>query len=182
MPSSRPEKIPIVIRLAEKLRPTSILDVGIGFGKYGFLFREYLENWGRVSGQKARNPLTKDRDLYLVGVEANDKVITDVHRMIYDQIIVCDALQIPKFMFPFDLCLLSDIVEHLDKKDGKILMQNCMGISKHIIVTTPNGYLEQGESFESKYEVHRSGWNKSDLESLGLKTYFHNADFIVSYV
>ena len=43
MPSSRPNTIPTVIHIVKQLRPSSILDVGVGFGKWGHLFREYTD-------------------------------------------------------------------------------------------------------------------------------------------
>ena len=43
MPSSRPNTIPTVINLLRQLKPQSILDVGVGFGKWGHLFREYTD-------------------------------------------------------------------------------------------------------------------------------------------
>ena len=45
MPSSASETIPYEIEYIRKNRPnlSSVLDVGIGFGKGAFLLREYLE-------------------------------------------------------------------------------------------------------------------------------------------
>ena len=43
MPSSRPNTIPTVIHLVRQIKPKSILDVGVGFGKWGHLFREYTD-------------------------------------------------------------------------------------------------------------------------------------------
>lgn len=43
MPTSHPNQINEIIQIAELLRPASVLDVGVGYGKYGFLLREYLE-------------------------------------------------------------------------------------------------------------------------------------------
>ena len=45
MPTSVPYGVPIIAGAARQLRPKSVLDVGIGFGKYGMLFREYLDIW-----------------------------------------------------------------------------------------------------------------------------------------
>lgn len=42
MPSSFHEALSIVVPFVIDLAPVRILDVGVGFGKYGFLFREYL--------------------------------------------------------------------------------------------------------------------------------------------
>ena len=43
MPSSAPDVIPAVVNLVWELAPRSILDIGAGNGKYGVLFRDYLE-------------------------------------------------------------------------------------------------------------------------------------------
>jgi hypothetical protein len=45
MPSSHLYQIPTIIKIICGLKPDSILDIGCGFGKYGFLAREYLEIW-----------------------------------------------------------------------------------------------------------------------------------------
>ena len=42
MASSFVEQIPQIIHLITKLNPSKILDVGKGFGKYGFLIHEYV--------------------------------------------------------------------------------------------------------------------------------------------
>ncbi|MBC7343764.1 MAG: glycosyltransferase family 1 protein, partial [Clostridia bacterium] len=43
MPTSWYQVIPIVLDQIQSLQPRSVLDVGIGFGKYGMLIREALE-------------------------------------------------------------------------------------------------------------------------------------------
>ncbi len=43
MPLSFAQAIPVIIEQVAHLKPSSILDVGIGFGKYGVLLREVLE-------------------------------------------------------------------------------------------------------------------------------------------
>jgi hypothetical protein len=45
MPTSYTENIPSVMSLIEKIRPSRVLDVGPGYGKYGFLMRERLDNF-----------------------------------------------------------------------------------------------------------------------------------------
>jgi hypothetical protein len=45
MPTSHPYQLNEIIDLAMKVDPKSVLDVGVGFGKYGVLLREYLELW-----------------------------------------------------------------------------------------------------------------------------------------
>ncbi len=43
MPTSRFQVIPDILSLLQREQPRSILDVGVGFGKYGLLIRDILE-------------------------------------------------------------------------------------------------------------------------------------------
>ena len=43
MPTSHHTYISDVITWVRKLQPKTVLDVGVGFGKWGHLFREYLD-------------------------------------------------------------------------------------------------------------------------------------------
>jgi hypothetical protein len=43
MPTSWHDVIPAVMNKVNHLKPESILDIGIGFGKYGVLIRDLLE-------------------------------------------------------------------------------------------------------------------------------------------
>ena len=43
MPTSGSTQISTILQLAQNISPTSILDIGIWLGKYGFLCREYLD-------------------------------------------------------------------------------------------------------------------------------------------
>ena len=53
MPSSHHNQVSKILDIIINLNPQSVLDVGVGFGKYGFLCREYLELWdGREEYKK----------------------------------------------------------------------------------------------------------------------------------
>lgn len=43
MPFSQSSQISAIVQFGEELKPASILDVGVGMGQYGFLFRTNLE-------------------------------------------------------------------------------------------------------------------------------------------
>ena len=45
MPTGNKYVIVPMIKLIEQINPKSVFDVGIGFGKWGFLLREYLDVW-----------------------------------------------------------------------------------------------------------------------------------------
>lgn len=43
MPTSWYQAIPNILTQVKSINPQSILDIGVGFGKYGLLFRDLLE-------------------------------------------------------------------------------------------------------------------------------------------
>ena len=71
MASSNPQAIPVVINLLWNIAPRSVLDIGAGLGKYGVLFREYIELRHRDGGrqQTADSFLWKDRRVRIDCVE-----------------------------------------------------------------------------------------------------------------
>src|SRR5260221_13707337 len=92
MPSSRPNTIPIVINLVRQLEPQSILDVGVGFGKWGHLFREYTDIL-----ESERDPARYQRHNWQVqidGIEGHAEYLTEMHRFLYNQIHQGDAFEI----------------------------------------------------------------------------------------
>lgn len=64
----------------------------------------------------------------------------------------------------FDAIILIDVIEHMDKKSGEILL-NKMGrwAKKKIIITTPNGYFSMGAVDGNSYQAHLSGWSVEDF-------------------
>ncbi|MCI0745080.1 MAG: hypothetical protein L0Y58_06715, partial [Verrucomicrobia subdivision 3 bacterium] len=82
MPSSRPNTIPTVIHVVRQLKPASILDVGVGFGKWGHLFREYTDIL-----EAEHDPKRYQRRNWRVridGIEAHKAYLTPMHRFLYN--------------------------------------------------------------------------------------------------
>src|SRR2546429_1935680 len=105
MPSSRPNAIPTVIRLARQLKPGSILDIGVGFGKWGHLFREYTD-----IQQAEREPERYQRQnwrLKIDGIEGHAPYLTEMHRYLYNEIYLGDALAILEKLSTYDLIFLA---------------------------------------------------------------------------
>jgi len=90
MPTSAPHNISRVLDIVLSLRPRSVLDIGVGTGKYGFLLREYLDMW--VYGDGSTWP--PRRVARIDGIEGCEKYIGEVQRSVYDHIYVGNALDI----------------------------------------------------------------------------------------
>lgn len=143
MPTSVSSQISPVIEVVMWKKPKKVLDVGIGYGKYGLLVREYLDN-------KVER---------LDGVEVFEPYITNIQRAIYDNIYITD---IRDFEPPveYDLILLADVIEHMTKEEGIALLKRLPG---NKIVATPNGFIEQEASNGNVHERHLSGWTMEDF-------------------
>lgn len=72
----------------------------------------------------------------------------------------------------FDGVIAIDVIEHFEKKDALVLLKTMEKIArKKVIILTPNGFVGQGHHDDNPYQVHKSGWYKKDLISLGYKVY-----------
>ena len=164
MPSSRPNTIPIVINAVRQLKPQSILDVGIGFGKWGHLFREYTDII-----EAEHDPARYQRANWKVridGVEGFAAYVTDMHRFLYNEIFIGNALELIRTARHYDLIFLGDIIEHFEKADGtQLLREAIQKADKAVIVSTPKFETGQGALCGNELEKHRSLWSARDFRS-----------------
>lgn len=163
MPSSRYDVIPFVLNLVTGWRPRSILDVGVGYGKYGVLFREYLDVW------KVDKPYSK-KITRIVGVEAFEEYRNPIWE-VYDKVIVddvvSDRVKAELGEEKFGLLFLGDVIEHFEKEQARQLLGS-LNYDKLIIIT-PLHVSEQGAVYENDFEIHKSSWRWQDFPGLQLK-------------
>lgn len=108
-----------------------------------------------------------------VGVDAFEPSIKKAKGLgIHNEYCLMDVMDIDKKFEPnsFDCVLLTDLIEHLEKKEGLELMKKMEKIaSKKIVIFTPNGFLPQGEYDDNPFQVHKSGWSAKEMKSYGYK-------------
>lgn len=160
MPSSNYFLIPHICARIIGLRPASILDIGIGFGKYGFLAREYTDIC------QERYP-TREWQTRIDGIEIFPDYVGDLQRLIYDSIYLGDAIDRLAQLGHYDLILLLDIIEHLEKKRALELLALSGKKSKVVLVSTPVKTWTKGLQYNNKYEQHISRWKRGELEKFG---------------
>ena len=162
MPSSRYAHIPMILDIVRELDPSSILDVGIGFGKWGHLFREYTD-----IASSAADPERYSRVNWRVnidGIEGYPPYITEMHRFIYNEIHVGDMCRVITDVPLYDVVFLGDVLEHVEKHTGQTLVAQCIQHArKAVIITTPAKETSQGALCGNELEVHRSLWAKEEL-------------------
>jgi len=159
MPSSTYKNHELVLEEVMKQQPKTILDVGIGFGKWAFLAREYLESW-------------KDRvfpyqwEVKIDGIEIFEPYVEQLpwQQVLYNEIYLGDASQIIKKLGNYALIIAGDVVEHLPKEKGVELIKDCVNRSKCAIFSIPTGnWMNNVTVAGNEAEKHQAIWNNLDF-------------------
>ncbi|MEW6049845.1 MAG: class I SAM-dependent methyltransferase [Candidatus Zixiibacteriota bacterium] len=176
MPSSSAQQISTIVEIIRATKPKSVLDIGIGFGKYGFLCREYLELW---DGRDRYN----DWQTQIDGIEAFEEYVTPLHRLIYSNIHIGDALvAVPRLTTYYDLILLIDVIEHFSIEDGQRLLRDCAHRGRACLVSTPLEVSAQGSAFGNAYETHRSQWSRDHFAEFPEHIIIPNPQSLLCYL
>lgn len=128
-------QIPTIVDMIVRDSPRTVADFGCGHGKYGHLCREYLD--GRL--------------------ERIDSFDADSVRGAEKLNLVSLPDRRPGLVY--DLGLMIDVIEHLDKADGYMVVNAMLfgGWCRRVLISTPLGFREQ--HVEGHHlEEHRSGW------------------------
>jgi predicted TPR repeat methyltransferase len=138
--------------LYPKQRISTVLDVACGLS----LKSQYIDADIRV-GVDIYRP-------YLEKIETSVPYVTVVH-----DVRRLDEVFIDK---SFDLVLMLDIIEHLEKHESLALLKTAERLAKvAVIIETPEGYIPQNIDIwghgGDEWQTHRCGWEKAELEALG---------------
>jgi len=145
-----------------ELPPFKILDIGCGFGKWGFLIRDYFEV---LIGQKFNK---EDWKIDIIGVEPFKKCITKIQKELYNEIIQKDIFEVLNQLNSFDLIIMGDVIEHIEKEKAHKLLKKLFKHSKNILISTPLGFMPQGAWAGNEKEIHKSGWKLSDFKQYNI--------------
>lgn len=91
---------------------------------------------------------------------------------IHTNYLIADVAQVEFSPKSFDAVVMMEVLEHLSEQDGLRLLEKAGQWAKRcVIVTTPNGYLPQGELGNNPYQTHRSGWEVDYMRRIGFRAY-----------
>lgn len=165
MGTSNWQNISYSVELIRQIQPKSVLDVGCGFGRWGFLCREFLDVWeGRT--------YPESWVLRIEGIEVFPRNVTPAHSYIYDRVHVGDAKSLIGSLGEYDLMIFGDVLEHFQRDEAEHLLKVAMErTSKGILIHIPIGSAwHQGSRDGNAHENHLSSWNVRDLKRYGAKT------------
>lgn len=164
MASSFISQAPIILYLISKIKPKTILDIGKGFGKYGFLIHEYIG----IDNKNKLNPLLTMKEqsqINIDAVEIDEQLILPHLNHFYNVVITGNILEMYENMKTYDLILMIDIIEHLDKTAALKMLKFFAAKKTKIIIATPLEFFNQ-HLYESVHEEHISHWSKKDFSSI----------------
>jgi|ETNvirnome_6_100_1030635.scaffolds.fasta_scaffold03223_7 2-polyprenyl-3-methyl-5-hydroxy-6-metoxy-1,4-benzoquinol methylase len=173
MGTSRPYYLSNMCSSIIKWQPKSVLDIGVGFGKNGFLCREYTDIWHGRYGKENRRTL-------IHGVEIFEHYIERHHKEIYDEIFIGNIVEIINSVNKYDIIIATDVIEHLKKEEAVEVLSKIKEKSHHAIVTIPinvgtRGAMKQQGLPINHHEAHISGeWTLEELLLYGKVDKFNN--------
>ena len=110
---------------------------------------------------------------FSVGVDLFEPYLQESKKKnIHNQYINADITEIKFKPKSFTMVIATEVLEHLTKQEGyKLLMKAEEWVKKKVIITTPNKYLWQDGYDNNPFQRHKSGWDYTELKSLGFKVY-----------
>lgn len=166
MPTSDPRVIAPGVQVIIDLKPKSVLDIGVGFGKWGALAREYTDIWqGRF--------YQEEWETVIHGIEVHEKYRSPLWG-VYDHVYIGQAENILATKFEkmrtsawkYGLTIMMDVLEHFEKDMGRSIIRAVLDISSYFLVSWCNS--EQKDVRDNKYEDHLSTWIVKDFEEMGV--------------
>lgn len=158
MPVSTPVHISHCLERILSVKPESVLDVGCGFGLWGFLCREYLDVWdGRVTPPEWQTRID--------GIEVFEPYIQAHQSALYTNILVEDVREVVEEIGQYDLIIAGDVIEHLEKPDAEIVLEVLYEKArKALLLNIPIGDgWDHPEAHGNPAELHRSRWEIEDF-------------------
>ena len=165
MASSFSSQIPSIVHLFLNLSPKSVLDIGKGFVKYVFLILEYIG----IDDQKRFNPeltMAQQSKVHIYAIEVDKDLLLPHLSQVYNEVFADNVFEIYKILPQYDLILMIDVIEHLDKENAIAMLKYFLSKNSIILIATPVSFFKQ-ELYQSEFEHHISHWKPGDFKKIG---------------
>jgi ubiquinone/menaquinone biosynthesis C-methylase UbiE len=136
------------------------LDVGCGYGKWGFLLRNYRS-------------MDYPGELKIAGVDLFQPHIDSLQgKGLYDDLRCCSATELPFDDQTFDSAVCCEVLEHLPRSEGSKLLAELKRVCRRgFMVSTPlfscyRGGSETLDGF-NPYEAHQYCYSAKEFRNLG---------------
>ena len=105
----------------------------------------------------------------VIGVDASYEACRSAQKASkYVRVVQSVLPELPFQKRSVDCVTMLQVVEHLPKETASALIEEAEKLARHrVIITTPNGYVEQEEVGGNPFQRHLSGWTIADFEERG---------------
>ncbi|MBB6449214.1 glycosyltransferase involved in cell wall biosynthesis [Geomicrobium halophilum] len=166
MPTSWYQVIPEIIDQILVDQPQSILDMGIGFGKYGVLLREVFD----IPYERYEK---NSWSVKIDGIEGFERYRNPLHDYAYNHVYYESIDDLLHKLPVYDTVLLIDVLEHFEKEAGLSLIKKLLQhTNKSLLISTPLDPAPQQEYMGNKLEHHKSRWSIPDFRSFDFQYKF----------
>jgi hypothetical protein len=156
----------LVVELILKLKPESLLDLGVGSGRWGFLFREYTDLWnGRVAKNKWKSQID--------GIEIYTPLLQDYQRAVYGHIYEGNAFTLIDELHSYDFVWAFDLLGAFEKNKGYEMLKKAKEKTGMLLAVWQT--LDEKVPVPSKtgnpYDARVSNWSLNDFYCAGFHYY-----------
>lgn len=162
MPTSYHGQISTILDFIIEEKPKSILDIGVGFGKYGILCRDALD----IPFERYKKD---DWETIIDGIEGYISYRNPIHDYVYNEVyygLIEDIID--NIHKHYDIALMIDVLEHFDKEIGEKTINKILKKCKALIISVPAIPAEQNY-LDNELEIHKSVWTASDFKIYDIK-------------
>lgn len=163
MPTSDPKILTPVATEILNAKPIRVLDIGVGYGKWGAIAREYTDIWW---WRFYRNEWKVTID----GIEGFEKYRSPNWDH-YTTVHIGEIQNVLPTLGDYDLILMLEVLEHLPKEEALGVLEDIFQRTKHAIISYTN--TEQKNVRDNALEDHVSKWELSEFMEYGTITVLH---------
>jgi SAM-dependent methyltransferase len=119
--------------------------------------------------------LNRRHRLFAVGIDMFRPYLLEARALAaYDDLVQGDVRCLPFRPRSFDIVLLMEILEHLERAEGLTVIKVVEQIARRqVLISTPVGQHEQHEYDRNPSQEHRHIWEPQELRALGYRVYGH---------
>ena len=160
MPISDQSNQPWVIETLQKLKLTSMLDVGAGAGTYAHIFAQHFPQVERFAVE-AWTPYINEFELQRIYTEVFNH---DIREHLY---------------FTYDIVIFGDVLEHMTKEEALIVWGKVAKKAKYALISIPIVHYPQDDVHGNPFERHvKDDWSHEEV----LATFPQITDFTTSTI
>jgi Capsular polysaccharide synthesis protein len=149
------QQIPFCVEAITEVSPQRVLDVGLGFGRWGMLIREFCE-----APEDATD--NKNWRVHLEGLETSRSNVEDYYHYFYNQIHIEKS---PEYFLSmtdtWDMIIFGDVLNRWNKENAEKRLNKALEISDYVLISNSINNRSSDDGLDGLRQA--SVWKLSDF-------------------